>query len=238
MRILITRPVDESQRTAARLRELGHEALIAPVLHIEPVFDAALGKGPWGAVLMTSGNAARALTTHRRRAELTQLPLFAVGKQTAAAARRAGFTDITSADGDSRDLLRVVSGRRPLCRQPLLYLAGSDIARDLAGELSEHGLMVETVVIYRASAADAFAQDVQAQLRSGAIGGALHYSRRSAAIFVACAKAGGLLEEVRALTHWCLSERSAEPLRQIGAPRIHVAGRPEESALIDLLLRA
>lgn len=238
MQILVTRPTDEAQRTADRLRELGYEALIAPVLRIETVPDADLGSGPWGAVLMTSGNAARAVTTHDRCAELTRLPVFAVGRRTAQAAKHAGFSDVISADGDSRDLVRLIMAHHSLNARPLLYLAGSDIARDLAAELEGQGLKIKTAVVYHAAAVTAFPQEVQHALRSGTIGGVLHYSRRSTAIFVDCARIGGLLQEIKALNHWCLSERSAEPLREIGAAHIHVAGRPEESALIDLLPRA
>lgn len=238
MRILVTRPVDEAQRTANRLRVLGHETLIAPVLRIEPVPDAPIGQAPWGAVVMTSGNAARALMAHARCSELIALPVFAVGRQTAEAAKLAGFSDVTSSDGDSSDLIRLINKRIPDRGAPLLYLAGSDIARDLAGDLAAHGFKVQTVVLYRAKAADAFTDEVAAAMRAGGIDGVLHYSRRSTVIFVECARSGGLLREIKALTHFCLSDRAAEPLRDIGATDIRIARRPDEEALIDLLLHS
>lgn len=238
MRILVTRPVDEAQRTANRLRALGHETLIAPVLRIEPVADAPIGHAPWRAVVMTSGNAARALMAHARCSELIALPVFAVGRQTAEAAKLAGFSDVTSSDGDSGDLVRLISARISDRAAPLLYLAGSDIARDLAGDLAAHGFKVQTVVLYRAKAADAFTDEISAAMRAGGIDGVLHYSRRSTAIFVDCARSGGLLREIKALTHFCLSDRAAEPLRETGATDIRIARRPDEEALIDLLLHS
>lgn len=238
MRILVTRPVDEAQRTANRLRALGHETFIAPVLRIEPVPDASIGHAPWGVVVMTSGNAARALMAHARCSELTALPVFAVGRQTAEAAKLAGFSDVTSSDGDGGDLVRLISGRISDRAAPLLYLAGSDVARDLAGDLAAHGFKVQTVVLYRAKAADAFTDEVAAAMRTGGIDGILHYSRRSTVIFVECARSGGLLREIKALTHFCLSDRAAEPLRDIGATDIRIARRPDEEALIDLLLHS
>jgi uroporphyrinogen-III synthase len=238
VRVLITRPVDEAQRTANRLHALGHDTLIAPVLRIEALSDAVIGDGPWGGVLMTSGNAARALMTHARWHDLTPLPLFAVGRQTAEAARLAGFALIDSSGGDSADLVRLVSARVKDRALPLLYLAGSDVARNIAGDLAERGLLVETVVLYRACAAGTFSDDVGHAIRAGEVDGVLHYSRRSTAIFVDCARAGGMLAEVRTLMHACLSERAAEPLREIGATNILVARRPDEEALIDLLLHS
>lgn len=237
MRILVTRPRDEAQRTANRLRDLGHEALIAPVLDIEALSDAAIGSGPWAAVLMTSGNAARALMTHASCRDLGKLPVFAVGGRTAEAARLAGFSEVISADGDGDDLVRLVTARIGANPQPLLYLAGSDVARDLAGDLAARGLEVETVVLYRARAAAILPQNVAAALETGAVDGVLHYSRRSAAIFVDCAKTGGLLRHIKALPHLCLSDRAAGPLRDIDATDIRVARKPDEAALLDLLLR-
>ena len=73
---------------------------------------------------------------------------------------------------------------------PLLYLAGDDRARDMAAELAPAGLRLQTVVVYRAVAAQEFSPEIVAALRDGTIDGALHYSRRSTDIFVGCARAG------------------------------------------------
>src|SRR5438477_11117490 len=90
------------------LRARGCEVLVAPLLQVELLADAALGAGPWGALVMTSSNAAHAVARHPRRAELTPLPVFAVGRRTAEAARAVGFDDVRSADGDVADLVRLI----------------------------------------------------------------------------------------------------------------------------------
>src|SRR5438477_13053703 len=93
------------------LRARGCEVLVAPLLQVELLADAALGAGPWGALVMTSSNAAHAVARHPRHAELTPLPVFVVGRRTAAAARAAGFGDVTSADGDVTALVRLIGAR-------------------------------------------------------------------------------------------------------------------------------
>ena len=114
------------------------------MLRFEPVAFHDDTDAHYGAVIVTSANALRGIEQHLAGSRLLELPLFAVGEHTASAARRAGF--------DPRDL-----GERR-CRQPcaiacsqasrrkqlkkastLLYLAGADLARDLAGELGERG---------------------------------------------------------------------------------------------------
>src|SRR5579864_8514480 len=99
MRLLVTRPEPDGERTAALLRARGHEVLTLPMLRIEPIADAALGHGPWAAVLFTSTNAVRALAAHPRFGELVGLPAYAVGARTQAAAAAAGFAPVRSADG-------------------------------------------------------------------------------------------------------------------------------------------
>ena len=64
MRILVTRPAADAERTAAALRARGHEAIVAPLLSVEFLSDAELGAGPWAAILVTSANAARAIAAH------------------------------------------------------------------------------------------------------------------------------------------------------------------------------
>jgi uroporphyrinogen-III synthase len=233
VRVLVTRPAADGERTAAKLRASGFDVLIAPLLRMEAL-AAEFGAGPWSGVAMTSANAAAALEQHPRRTELLSLPVFVVGRRTADAVRSAGFDSITSADGNEADLVRLIAAR-PRAAAPLLYLAGKDRAGDLAGDLAAHGIVVRTVEVYRAAKATRFPADAQAALQAGRIDGVLHYSRRSAEVYIDCAKAGGILDMALAPFQYCLSRQVAEPLRAAGARKMRVAPKPEEAALIDLV---
>jgi uroporphyrinogen-III synthase len=233
VRLLLTRPEPEAQRTAAHLRAHGHQVVIAPLLRIEPVGDAEIGAGPWAALIVTSANAAAA-AAHPRFAALRPLPVFAVGARSAAAMREAGFADVTSADGDVSDLIRVVTERLE-GGAALLYLAGAERAGDLAGSLSARGFAVCTSVVYRAVKVGALPPSAVAAL-SGGIDGVLYFSRRSAEAYVDAVRAAGL--SAAALTkpaHFCLSAQVAGPLAQAGAANVHIAPQPTEASLIDLI---
>jgi uroporphyrinogen-III synthase len=234
VRLLVTRPAEEAERTAARLRALGHEVIVGALLTIEPIIDADLGAGPWVGAVITSANAARAIAAHPRREEVIALPAFVVGAQTADAARQAGFSDVTSADGNARDLARLLAQRFAGAGQPLLYLAGVDRAVDLAAELAGQ-VAVRTVEVYRAVAIGAFPAPVQQALLAGTIDGVLHYSRRSADIYLNLAIAAGLLDSALAPIQYCLSPQIAQPLLAAGARKVRVASRPDEIALLDLI---
>ena len=68
VRLLVTRPERDGERTATALRERGHEVVLAALMRIEPIANAPLGEGPWSGLVMTSANALSAVTAHSRRA--------------------------------------------------------------------------------------------------------------------------------------------------------------------------
>jgi len=232
MRIVVTRPQADGERTAAAMRAHGHDVLLAPLMKVEPI-DIDLS-GTWGAVVVTSANAPGAIAANPARAALVGLPVYAVGKRSAQAARAAGFTDVTSADGDVRDLVRLIAGRHGDAAAPLLYLAGENRAADLIGELAAHRIKAEMRAVYRAVTAP-FPPALVAALEAGDVEGVLHFSRRSADNFVAGARAAGIEPSALGVRHYCLSQQVAEPLAAAGAGHIAVSPQPDEAGLIELL---
>jgi uroporphyrinogen-III synthase len=236
MRLVLTRPQEDSERTAVALRARGHDVLIAPLMRIELV-PVELHAN-WSAVIVTSANAAAAIAAHPARDRLVKLPVYAVGKRSADAARAAGFADVTSAEGDLHDLVLVIAARRPDAetplKTPLLYLAGEDRAGDLIGDLAMRGIAAELAVVYRAVPAP-FAPALTEALKAGAVDAVLHFSRRSAGNYVDGAKNASIAKQALKVRHLCLSAQAAEPLVTAGATFVAVASRPDESALIALI---
>lgn len=233
MRLLLTRPEPDAQRTAAALRIQGHQVHNAPLLRVELLADAKIDDGPWAAVLITSANAARAIVAHARVTHLHALPVFTVGRRTADAAHSAGFSNVTSAEGNVGDLVRFIAERmRPPAR--LLYLGGEDRSGDLAGDLRAKGFAVDMVVVYRATAVSSLPSAADDALTQG-IDGVLHFSRRSAETYVAVAREAGVLAHALKPVHFCLSAQVAAPLREAGAADVRIAREPVEAALIALI---
>jgi uroporphyrinogen-III synthase len=233
MRVVVTRPHPQGERTAAALAARGHDVWEVPLMRIEPI-EADLS-GAWGAVVITSANAPGAISGNLAFAMLLTLPVYAVGRRSAQAAQEAGFGNVTSAGGDVRDLVQLVRERHADASAPLLYLAGENRAADLAAELAAHGVAVEMRVVYRAVTAP-FPDELVAALEAGGdVQAVLHFSRRSAENYVAGARAAGVAEQAMDVRHYCLSAQVAEPLRTAGAARVAIAPRPEEAALIELL---
>jgi uroporphyrinogen-III synthase len=220
MRILITRPIEDANATAQILRAQGHDPVIAPLLDIRYRQGVAI---PFEAraILATSANGIRALAKNTPRRDMR---VFAVGTQTAHAAHLAGFADVQSADGDARDLAKLVM--RSVSKQDmLLHAAGSETRGDLSGALKRQGYEVRTVTLYDAVAAKVLSCDL------AGIQAALFYSPRSATIFVNLAQ-GAPTQKILAC---CIGAAAAEALAPLRFREIRIAPRPNQDSLLALL---
>ena len=192
MAVLVTRPHPDDETTAATLRAKGFAVLLAPMLRFEPVAFHDDLDTRYGAVIVTSANALRGIEAQLAGSRLLKLPLFAVGARTASAAHRAGFENVIPADGDAaslRDFVLASAKAKELKKaSPLLYLAGADLARDLAGELGERGFSVFTQTTYKMAPVSSLPRDVCDAFAANQVGAVLHYSRRSARAFLEAAR--------------------------------------------------
>lgn len=242
MAVLVTRPLPDGETTAADLRARGFEVVAAPMLRFEPFGFSDDAEAPYGGTIVTSANAVRAVESQLAKSPLLKQPLFTVGERTAAAARAASFEKVISADGDAAALCDLVieaaKTKKLKKKSPLLYLAGEEISRDLAGELREQGFAVTTHIAYRMVPAKNLPSEVVDGFAAGRIEAVLHYSRRSAQAFVEAARTGGVEISALALPQCCISAQVAEIVREAGATQVTVAARPDENALFDALKRA
>ena len=223
-RVLVWRAREDAERTASRLRAMGFTPLLSPVLEIVGT-GAAIPRGQFDAVLATS---AKGLEFCAEPGELRTLPLHAVGARTAQIARELGWRPDLFA-GDARALLPLILARHETPAR-FLYLAGRDRQNELETGLRAAGHDVTIVETYCARAAESLADEALRALRRGEIAAALHYSRRSAEIFVRLARDAGLTEALDGIDHLALSKDAGAPL-----PRARIAERPNEEHLLRLL---
>lgn len=216
-----TRPgADSLGRSVARR---GFTPLVDPVLSVQPLAMPAIG--PEGALAFTSAQAVRQVQAQTQALTLgPDRPVFAVGRATAAAARRAGFTRVISADGDVQALARLIAAHRP---DAVHHLAAEDRAGDLQAVLSGLGITAQTHVIYRTVPAD-FPR-ARAALAAGQVAVVLVQSPRAAGL-IAQAVADGAAPP-RAVVQ---SEACAQPLKGVVAD-MAVAARPDQAALLACL---
>ena len=230
MKILVTRPAEDGAEIAQKLAALGHEALLAPLLRIEFHAGPPLDLAGVQAVLATSPNGVRALAA---RTAARDLPLFAVGPQTAASAEKAGFTHVRNAAGDAVAL----AGRAAEWADPaggtLLHVAGQEAPGSLADSLLAQGFQVRRENLYRAVAVSTLPEAAARGLCEQALDAVLFFSPRSAEIFASCVRRAGL--ETKSVCALCISENTARLLDGLEFREIRVASAPNQDSLLAML---
>lgn len=226
--VLITRPVEQAARTARRLEQAGFLPITAPLLEIESLHWQAPDLPPQ-AILLTSANALPSLNASSLS---RNIPVYAVGAQTARLTSESGFTSVQSAEGDSRTLYTLVRQSCSPGLGALLYLTGDSVTGNLATRLSADGYWVETRLAYRAHAAQTLPKAVAQALEQGQIDTVLLYSPRSAAIFSQLMSGNPARAHLRLV---CLSPAVAKAAAA-GWQRVDISMHPDEDRLLETLL--
>jgi uroporphyrinogen-III synthase len=241
MRVIVTRPEHSGERTVNRLAAMGHEGLLLPLtrpLHAAAAASQALGASQ-GAVALTSAEAIRvlkelgsALAPHLRRT------LFVVGRSTAEAARRVGFTMCRDADGNGARLADLVAAHADLLlNAPLLYLAGSPRAKGFETRLIERHISFKTVECYRMVDVDPDEATLRHIFVNGAAEAVLLYSRHTAARLFSLALLGEHPEWLAQTRFLCLSAQVADAIPAWLGPLTEIAAEPNEDHLLALIGR-
>lgn len=231
MRLLVTRAAQDAARTKEKLKALGHRAVLSPVIEVVGT-GGAWPEGVIDAVVATSANAFAVplpgLLAEARRL----LPLYLVGTRTGEAARANDFRGEALIAPTAAALVEEMA-RRAIKARRFAYLAGRDRKADLEAALQGMDRQIELVEVYQARPVTQPPAESVRIWRENQMDGVLHFSRRSASLFLKMAIAAGC--DVTRPVHYCLSEDVAVPLREAHCPEIRVAATPTEADLLALL---
>jgi uroporphyrinogen-III synthase len=228
MRVLLTRPREDGAETARQLALRGHQALLAPLLSTRFPDGPEIDLDGVQAILATSANGVRALA---RRTSKRDLPVFAVGPQTAAEAHKLGFTEVKSADGDAQALARAARDWAQPGKGALLHVAGEGNDGKLAASLSDFPVRRE--ILYAVTPVKEMPDEIMGWLLLNQVDAALFFSPRSAAIFRDLALREGLrMDGILAAAISPAAAAALDPLRFAG---VRIAPQPNLENLINLL---
>ena len=144
-KIWITRAQPGADLTARRVRALGHDPIVAPLLTISALTPDALDLADVGALAFTSANGVRAFADLTARRDFR---VFAVGAATAKTAKEVGFRQVLSADGDVAALAAGIAARKSDLKGVVLHPGASDPAGDLSAALSARGIISRRLDLY------------------------------------------------------------------------------------------
>ena len=226
-RIWITRAQPGAEVTAERVRALGHEAIVAPLLAVRVLPDVTVDLAGVSALAFTSANGVRAFADASGE---RSLKVFAVGAATAQAARQSGFKSVLSADGDVEALAEGIAARRGELRGAVLHPGAAEPAGDLAGALEKHGVEARRRILYETAPVEVAAAEAEALARSDAV---LLHSPRAAQALAKLIKAHPA-PKLRALG---LSKAVVKPLARTRLAAKVFPPFPLEGALLNLIDR-
>ncbi|WP_295445781.1 uroporphyrinogen-III synthase [Sphingorhabdus sp. EL138] len=143
MKLLIIRPQPGADATAHRLRAAGHAPILMPLFAIEHLPAQRVSADGYDAILLTSGNAARAAVEFLSQDHAK--PIYAVGSATASALQILSLPVAqTGSEGVDALVRRAVADGH----QRLLWLAGEDHSPIAPID----GVRIDIEIVYRSAA--------------------------------------------------------------------------------------
>ncbi len=227
--MIVTRPEPGASETASRLAAGGFAPVIAPLLRTRALAAVLPRPDAIQAILLTSGNAVPALP-----ATLHRVPALAVGDATAARARAAGFTAVSSAAGEAAALADLAARRCDPAARPLLLACGRGQGASLSAALRRGGFRVLRRCVYVSVAAARLPPEAGRALRGGGTVAALFFSAETARAFVRCLPLS-LHASLATVAALAISPAAAEPLQSLPWRALRVARRPNQDELLALL---
>jgi uroporphyrinogen-III synthase len=218
-KIWITRAQPGAEATAERVRAMGHDPLVGPLLAIRALENA---------LAFTSANGVRAFVNiNAERA----LKVFAVGAATAQAARAAGFRTVLSADGDVEALAEGIGQRRKELVGHILHPGAAEPAGDLTGALARHGVEARRLILYESDPVKLEPEEAEALVKADIV---LLHSPRAAKVLAGVLKTHPA-PKLRVLA---LSKAVLRPLARAKLGAKAFPPFPLEAALLNLIDRS
>jgi len=231
--IVITRPLGDEIILRDELLDRGYQVIHEPLTDIFLRHDLrmnvehALLADP-DAIIITSKHAVQALAL---LTEMRDMFLLCVGEATANVASQLGFDRISVTGETVEHLVDYILD----CYDEdsrFLYISGEHVTTDLTSELGVRGMEVNRIAVYEAIASEALSDTMVEQLKRGHIGSFTFFSTRSADIFLKQEKKSGILDSLKNIDAFCLSETIAISLGNGGWKAIYHSRKPTLASIV------
>ena len=227
--VIVTRTQPGAAETGARVEALGATPLIAPALEIRffPLQEDWAPQ-PDESLIFTSANGVHA---YEAAGWSNDHRVVAVGPATTNAAKVAGFSDILNADGNSDDVVELISSSFRASDTRWVHYSNDAAAGQIVERLSVYGFNIRFVPLYGTIAVPWEAvQPVLSESRAGIL--LIHSTKAAEAVqgWIGNGRIGPSGFHLVAV-----SERASAPLAGLGWRSVVNAVRPNENKLMEAL---
>lgn len=232
MKLLVTRPREDGLATAAALHKLRVKAILEPLYRLEQVNDIPELGGPYQGLIFTSRNGAKAFA---RLFGIPDLPCFCVGDRTADIARELGFRPVYSANGNSQDLIALITQHCPVSEGPLFRAAGDYEDDPLTTELTAQSYQIDSRILYQAVPVTRLQRSTVMTIAKGFLDGVTFFSPAAAHHFKELITLENLDDSCKRMQAFCISEATAAQLDGLNWKQIHITPHPSQDALLQMI---
>ena len=229
MHILFTRPIDDSKELILRFKSLGHIVSNIPAIAIKKKEYLKVNYSSFNGIIFTSSNAIKFFDINSLD---KNIKCFCVGNATEQTAKKKGFQNIYSAEGNVNNLKEIILQNFKSSEGKLLYVSGEIITYDLDKYLISEGLSVERLINYTSNSVEKFDENLISDLKNNIPDIVYIYSQNTAISFKS------LLVNYDLQNHWmntnlmCISEKTSSVLNDIKWKKIFLFNPGEEEYLL------
>ena len=229
MHILLTRPLEDCHEMILRFQSLNHEVSHLPLINIEGLKYESFNSFDFKGIIFTSANAIKFLNTKDIDKKII---CFCVGSATEKKARRFGFQNIFTADGNVDNLKELILLNFNSSDGKLLYVGGEIVSGNLDYKLISEGYNIKKIVNYRANPIEKYNQNFIEKLKLKMPEIVYIYSQNSAINFLKMIKDYQLETLWKNTNLMCIGEKTSSILNEIKWKKIFLFNPGEEEFLL------
>ena len=229
MHILLTRPLEDSEDLIVKFKSLGHSVSHLPVIEIKKIEHEELNYSEYKGIIFTSSNAVKNLNSKNIDKKIY---CFCVVSVTEKFAKKNGYQNIYSADGNVNNLKEIILQNYINKKDKLLYVSGEIISSNLDKDLISEGYSVKRLINYSVKPVEIFEENFIKQLKSSMPEIVYVYSENSAKNFLNVIKKYELVDYWMNTNLMCIGEKTSAVLNELKWKKIFLFNPGEEEFLL------
>tara|TARA_Y100000590_G_scaffold456766_1_gene607998 strand:+ start:5580 stop:6275 length:696 start_codon:yes stop_codon:yes gene_type:complete len=231
MKIIITRPIDDSKKIQELIEVKGYETIINPLLEIE-YFNEEIDLTGYKNLIFTSRHAVRALK--RSNYPIEDKNIFVSGQSTYEEVLDLGIDNICMPFANVHELIRYLSNYHKAKKASMIYIRGKDISISLIGIKELESINIKEKILYIAHKRCIINTQVIKDLNNNHPFIAIFYSKRTAKIFLEAIENLQLSNKTSIIMAYCLSKDISDIFRCAGI-RSEYAKIPTNEGILSLI---